>query len=151
MGGPQPLFTYNFGNDCGEKCNGMWLWTGYLPPIADFATRPEVMTYVNDIKNASSSADSNNSFVEGGYIGMTLVVKSLEKTGPTLTRERLKATLDSMTLDTGLAPTLKWSAGNHFANTRMRAFSIIYKSGFAGWRDEQTDLADPWPGKLEAG
>ncbi|MEA3077754.1 MAG: hypothetical protein QOF60_2662, partial [Actinomycetota bacterium] len=146
-GGPQPLFTYDFGNSCGQKCDGMWLWTGYQPPIGDFLSRPAVATYVDDIKAASSSADYNNSFVEGGYVGMRLVVEALTKTGPNLTRQNLKATLDGMTFDSGLAPPLTWKAGNHFANTKMRAFSIQYKSGFAGWRDEQVEMEDPWVGQ----
>jgi branched-chain amino acid transport system substrate-binding protein len=147
VGGPQPLFTYDFGNSCGAKCDGMWLWTGYLPPIGDFLARPAVATYVDDMKAASSSADYNNSFVEGGYVGMRLVVEALKQVGPNLTRQNLKQTLDSMTFDSGLSPVLSWSPGNHFANTKMRAFSIQYKSGFAGWRDEQVELEDPWVGQ----
>jgi hypothetical protein len=29
----------------------------------------------------------------------------------------------------------------------MRAFSIQYKSGFSGWRDEQVEIDDPWVGQ----
>src|SRR2546423_15578636 len=75
---------------------------------------------------------------------MSLVVKALQAVGPTLTRAGLKATLDSMTFDSGgLAPVLKWSPGNHFANVHMQAYSIQYKGGFNGWRDEQAGLDDP--------
>lgn len=53
-----------------------------------------------------------------------------------------------MTFDSGgLAPKLTWSAGNHFANVRMRAYSIQYKGSFNGWRDEQVELVDPWIGQ----
>ena len=33
MGGPQPLFTYAFAHNCADKCDGLWLWTGYNPPL----------------------------------------------------------------------------------------------------------------------
>jgi ABC-type branched-subunit amino acid transport system substrate-binding protein len=148
VGGVQPLFTSDFGTACGIACHGMWLWTGYTPPLGDFLSRPAIATYVNDIKAASSSADFSNSFVEGGYVGMQLVVKGLETVGPNLTRANLKVTLDSMAFDSGgLAPPLKWSAGNHFANVHMQAFSIQFKGGFNGWRDEQTGYDDPWVGQ----
>ena len=148
LGGVQPLFTADFAHACGVACDGMWLWTGYTPPIGDFLSRPAVATYVNDIKAASSSADYTNSFVEGGYIGMTLMVEALKATGPDLTRDRMKATLDSMTFDSGgLAPPLTWSKGDHFANTRMQAYSIQYRGGFNGWRDERVSYEDPWVGQ----
>ncbi|HEX7168663.1 MAG TPA: ABC transporter substrate-binding protein [Acidimicrobiales bacterium] len=148
LGGVQPLFTADFAKECGSACHEMWLWTGYTPPLGDFLSRPAVATFVNDIKAMSSSADYTNSFVAGGYIGMQLVVKALQEVGPYLTRERIKQVLDSMSFDSGgLAPVLKWTPGNHFANTRMQAYSIQYKGGFNGWRDEQVSLEDPWVGQ----
>jgi ABC-type branched-subunit amino acid transport system substrate-binding protein len=147
MGGPQPLFTAGFGQDCGSACDGLVLWTGYLPPLGDYLGVPAVSEYVNSIKAANSSADFNNSFVEGGYVGMSLLVKSLQAVGPNLTRENLKTVLDAMDWSPGLSAPLRWRPGNHFANVHMRAFSIQYKSGFAGWRDEQVDLDDPWIGQ----
>jgi branched-chain amino acid transport system substrate-binding protein len=147
MGGPQPLFTASFGQDCGAACDGLVLWTGYLPPLGDYLGLPAVSEYVNTIKNANSSADFNNSFVEGGYVGMNLLVKALKDVGPNLTRENLMKVLDNTDWDSGLSAPLKWRAGNHFANIRMKAFSIQYKSGFAGWRDEQVSLDDPWVGQ----
>jgi branched-chain amino acid transport system substrate-binding protein len=148
LAGPQPLFTYDFGNACGAPCDQIWLWTGYLPPIGDYLGRPAVSTYVNDIKAASSTADYNNSFVEGGYVGMELVVKALQAVGPNLTRDGLKAALDNMEFDSGLtAAPLKWRQGNHFANVHMQAYSMQFKGGFNGWRDERTSLDDPWVGQ----
>jgi ABC-type branched-subunit amino acid transport system substrate-binding protein len=148
MGGVQPLFTSDFGTACGIACHDMWLWTSYTPPLGDFLSRPAVAAYVNDVKAASSSADYTNSFVEGGYVGMQLMVKALQSTGPNLTRAGLQATLDSMTFDSGgLAPVLKWTPGNHFANTHMQAYSIQYKGGFNGWRDVQVGYDDPWVGE----
>jgi ABC-type branched-subunit amino acid transport system substrate-binding protein len=144
MGGPQPLFTYDFGNSCGAPCDSLQLWTGYYPPIGDNLSKPAVATYVNDIKAASSTADFNNSFVEGGYVGMELVVKALQAVGPNLTRANLKATLDNMDFDSGLAPPLHFRAGNHYANSRLQAFSMQFKGGFNGWRDDQLALSDPW-------
>jgi ABC-type branched-subunit amino acid transport system substrate-binding protein len=148
MGGPQPLFTAAFGQDCGAPCDQLMLWTGYFPPLGAHLGKPAVSTYVNDIKATSSRADFNNSFVEGGYVGMSLLVKALQDIGPNVTRENLKNRLDSMDFDSGLTgTTLKWRPGNHFANVRMQAYSIQYKSGFAGWRDEQIVMDDPWVGQ----
>jgi len=148
LAGPQPLFTHDFGSACGNPCNSMWLWSGYLPPLGDYLSQPAVSTYVNDIKAVSSTADYNNSFVEGGYVGMELVVKALQAAGPNLTRAGLKSALDSMTFDSGLtAAPLTWKAGNHFANVHMQAFSMQFKNGFNGWRDERSSLDDPWVGQ----
>jgi len=147
MGGVQPLFTSNFAEECREKCNGLWLWTGYQPPIAGAQGRPEMRNYVDDVRQASEGADSSNTFVEGAYVGMELMVRALEEVGPELTRARLKAALDSLTFSSGLAPTLSWSPGDHFANTSMRAFSIQYVGRFSGWADEATQVSDPWIGR----
>lgn len=146
--GVQPLFTRDFAEQCGTNCNGMWLWTGYTPAIEGNVGRPAVAAYIDDIAHASSSADPTNSFVEGAYVGMSALVEALKRVGPDLTRARLKAVLNSMTYDGGLtlAP-LTWTAGNHFANYRMQAYSIQYKDRFSGWRDEQSSVTDPWVGQ----
>lgn len=147
-GGPQPLFVNSFARSCGTPCNGMWVWTGYNPPIAPFDDIPAVAAYVNDIRAQGSGADVNNPFVQGGYLGMQLLVRALEQVGPDLTRARLRAALDSMSLDTGLTVPLRWRTSNHFANDSVHAFSIVVNVGsFAGWRYEQTGwIADPWVG-----
>ena len=148
LAGPQPLFTYDFGTACGAPCDQIWLWTGYLPPLGDYLSRPAMSTYVNDVKGVSGAADTSNSFVEGGYVGMELVVKALQAVGPNLTRAGLKAALDNMDFDSGLTSSpLKWRAGNHFANFHMAAFSMQFKNGFNGWRDERTSMDDPWVGQ----
>ena len=147
IGGAQPLFTRSFAENCQATCDGMWVWTGYNPPIEDLAAQPGVAQYVNDVRAQSASVDVTNQFVEGGYLGMTLLVKALEKVGPVLTRDNLRLALDSMSLDTGLSSPLKWSAGNHFANVSAQAFQIQYKQSFSGWRRTTGFLADPWVGQ----
>ena len=147
IGGAQPLFTRSFAENCQATCDGMWVWTGYNPPIEDLAARPGVAQYVNDVRAQSSSVDVSNQFVEGGYLGMTLLVKALEKVGPVLTRDNLRIALDSMTLDTGLSSPLSWTPGDHFANTSAQAFQIQYKQSFSGWRRVTDFLADPWVGQ----
>ncbi|HEX9968535.1 MAG TPA: ABC transporter substrate-binding protein, partial [Acidimicrobiales bacterium] len=147
VAGPQPLFTYDFAKSCGQACNQLTLWTGFFPPLGDYLTRPAVATFVEDVKGASRSADFNNSFVQGGYLGMQLLAKALRDVGPNLTRENLRAVLDNMDFDFGLSAPMKWRQGNHFANTRMRAFSIQFKSGTVGWRDMEIELEDPWVGQ----
>jgi len=146
MGGPQPLFTRAFAQECGARCHDLWLWTGYDPPIGGNLGRPAIAEYVDAVNSAGSSADSTNTFVEGAYVGMSMLVQALERTGPDLTRTNLIRVLDSMDFSIGLAPGLSWRAGNHFANTRMQAWSIQYKDRFSGWRDQRVAMNDPWVG-----
>ncbi|MCA1839130.1 MAG: ABC transporter substrate-binding protein [Actinomycetota bacterium] len=150
-GGPQPLFVDSFARVCGTKCNGMWVWTGYSPPIAPFDDVPGVVKYTNDVKAQKSTTDVNNPFVEGGYLGMELLVQALRDVGPDLTRARLRSALDHMTLDRSLSQPLQWRSGNHFANNSVQAFSIVINAGsFSAWRWESQQTgwqSDPWPGQ----
>jgi ABC-type branched-subunit amino acid transport system substrate-binding protein len=149
QGAAQPLFTYDFANNCGSYCNNWWVWTGYNPPIGADAGLAGVARYVQDVQRESSSVDTLNQFLEGGYDGMLLLVTALQKVGPDLTRATLKAALDSMTYDSGLSAPLSWSSGNHFANTGARAFVIRYSGDrFEGFADAQTGfIHDPWVGQ----
>lgn len=146
MGGPQPLFSRSFAEECGPNCNNLTLWTGYDPPIGGNLGRPAIAEFVNLVRGVSSGADINSTFVQGAYIGMRLLVEALERAGPDLTRARLASVLDAMRLDTGLSAPLSWRRGDHFANTRMQAWSIQYKDRFSGWRDLRTSVTDPWVG-----
>jgi ABC-type branched-subunit amino acid transport system substrate-binding protein len=147
IAGPQPLFNRSFGSTCGAKCHGMWVWTGFLPPVGRFASEAAVARYVSDVHQANAQADTDNSFVLGGYLGMKLLVEALRAVGPDLTRERMVAALDAITLDTGLSKPLSWRPGNHFANQCMMAYSIQSRPQFAGWRQETDFVCDPWPGE----
>lgn len=147
FGGAQPLFTRSFAENCKNLCSGMWVWTGYNPPIEALASQPAVARYVNDIRQESGTADVANQFLEGGYVGMSLLVEALTQVGSNLTRERLKQTLDGMTFDSGLSTPLTWRPDNHFANISAQAFEIQYKQSFAGWRQKTGFLADPWVGQ----
>jgi ABC-type branched-subunit amino acid transport system substrate-binding protein len=147
FGGAQPLFTRGLAENCKGYCDGMWVWTGYNPPIEALASQPAVARYVNDVRQESDTADVANQFLEGGYVGMSLLVEALTRTGSNLTRERLKATLDNMTFDSGLSTPLTWREGNHFANSAAQAFEIQYKQTFSGWRQKTGFLADPWVGQ----
>jgi ABC-type branched-subunit amino acid transport system substrate-binding protein len=147
FGGAQPLFTRDFAEGCKAICDGMWVWTGYNPPIETLASQPGVATYVNEVHAESPSADVANQFLEGGYHGMGLLVAALQKVGPNLTRANLRTVLDSMTYDTGLSTPLTWRAGNHFANVTAQGFEIQYKQSFNGWRQRTGFLKDPWVGQ----
>jgi branched-chain amino acid transport system substrate-binding protein len=148
QGAAQPLFTYDFADSCKAFCNGLWVWTGYNPPIGADAGVAGVATYVHDVQRESGSADVLNQFLEGGYDGMLLLVTALQKVGPTLTRAALKAALDSMTFDSGLSAPLTWRPGAHFANTGARAFIIRFAEHFNGFADAQTGfIRDPWVGQ----
>lgn len=135
IGGPQPLFLNSFARDCGRYCAGMRVWTSFKPPLPPFDEEAAVIAYQNDLANVSATADKNNPHVEGAYVGMTLLVRALEKLGPSPTRADMKAVLDSMTLETGLSKPITFRGSNHFANTAAQAFEAIVNNGsFSTWR-----------------
>jgi ABC-type branched-subunit amino acid transport system substrate-binding protein len=142
--GPQPLFVDTFGSNCGQTCNNMVVWTSYFPDRPPFNGQPAVSGYVNAIRSVSASADVDNQFLEGGYYGMEMFVQALKAVGPGLTRAALKTSLDSLTFSQGLAQSMTWSSGNHFANTSMLGFSIQYSGGFNGFQYLNTGwVTDP--------
>jgi hypothetical protein len=150
--GAQTLFTNQFGDDCvkflqpsGNACHGFAVWTGYNPPIGPLESLPGVAAYKNDVRAVKSTVDINNQFVEGAYLGMNVFVEALRKVGPNLTRERLRAVMDTMTYTSDLASSLTWKAGQHAANVRSQSFSIATSAGsFRGWSNENTGfLLDP--------
>lgn len=147
--GAQTLFTDTFARACirevGSLCHGIVVWTGYNPPIEQYAGIPDVSRYVDEVTSTSPGVDVRNQFLEGSYLGMTLFVEALKKVGPNLTRSGLRQALDSMDYGNQITSGLSWRPGKHFANTRARAFSIVEGGGdFRGWRDEQTNwVVDP--------
>jgi ABC-type branched-subunit amino acid transport system substrate-binding protein len=146
MGGVQPLFTRKFALECRDRCHGLWLWTGYEPPLPG-STTSAGERYRDDVRAANDTADYTNTFVEGAYLGMEMLEQALRTVGPDLTRERLKAVLDSMTFSSGLTEPLSWRAGDHFANTSMSAYEIQYRDRFLGWSDVGVRFKDPWVGQ----
>ncbi len=144
--GAQPLFTYDFEVDCQDPCDGIWVWTGFKPPIESYALDPLVQTYVSDLEKTNRSADKFNAFAEGGYVGMLLLVEAMQRVGPRLTRAALKQVLDSMDFRSPLTiePILRWRSGNHFSSAAMQAFEIQYKGSAAGWRAKAI-VRDPDP------
>lgn len=152
MAGAQPLFTSNFGVECKTKCHGMYVWTGYNPPIGAYANNPAVAQFVQDIKAASGQqADEFNQFTMGGYIGMKLLVEALDKVGRDLTKDKLVQTLDSMEpLKTGLTNPegLRWKGDFRYANHSAQSFRIQYPvNRFTGWNPATPYTRDPWLGK----
>lgn len=146
--GAQPLFSRSFADSqCKQFCDGMWVWTGYRPPEGSYAGLAAEAEYQNTIAQSSSSADTDNQFLEGGYIGMRLLVTALKQVGADLTRANLRAVLDGMTFDSGLSNPLTYRPGRHFANTAATAFEIGYKQSFNGFRNTTPFLTDPWVGQ----
>lgn len=148
-GGAQPLFTRDFAEACKQTCDKMEVWTGYRPALGSFAGEPAAAAYISAVRGESSSADVENQFLQGGYLGMTLLVDALTRTGGDLTRDRLRQVLDSTTLDSGLSRPLTWRSGNHFANTAAIPFTIDYKQSFNGFRNTSNGafIVDPWVGQ----
>lgn len=144
----QTLFTRDFASRCGSICDGWDVWTGYNPPIEEFAALPAVKQYVATVRKKDPNADVSNQFLEGGYAGMQLVVEALRRVGPNVTRDRIIQVLDSMNLSSGLSTPLAWAPGNHYANTAMQAFEIQFKGGFNGFRSVGTGwVKDPYIGQ----
>jgi len=151
MGAPQPLFTFAFANTCSDKCDGLWLWTGYNPPLDRYKSSPAVAAYESDLHGQSPSADKFNQFTMGGYIGMQLLIEALKQVGPNLTRAALVAKLNSMApLDTGLTTPLQWRPNARYANHSAQAFKIEARNGFTGWVLQQEPMRDPWLGQHTA-
>lgn len=147
FGGAQPMFNRSFAAACGSSCDGMWVWSGYQPPLGSFAGQPAAAEYVQTVRAKDSSVDVENQFVEGGYVGMNLMVTALQQVGPSLTRARLKAVLDNLNYTSGLSQPLAWSQGNHFANVSAQAFQIDFKQSFNGFRNVSGYVPDPWVGQ----
>lgn len=135
LSGPQPLFLDSFARDCGKFCANLWVWTSFKPPIPPFDSDPAVLAYKNDLAAVTATADRNNPHVEGAYVGMLLVVEAMQRLGPSPTRLGIRQVLDSMILDTGLAPPLVFRPGNHFSNVSAKGFeAIVNNASFANWR-----------------
>lgn len=151
MAGAQPLFTTNFGDECKEKCAGMMIWTGYNP-ASEFQQDPAVANYSQELTAQKASADVDNQFSMGGYIGMELLVQALEKAGKDLTRGKLVDALNSIKLDTGLtaAETLSWSTSNKYANDAAHGFEMKWNTTqgtFAGFERATRYVTDDWLGQ----
>ncbi len=143
----QTLFTRSFASSCGSTCDGAMVWTGYNPPIEQFAGLPAVKQYVSTVQSQNPTIDILNQFLEGGYAGMELLVDELKKLGAHPTRDGLAALLDQTDYNDGLTTPLSWRAGHHFANGAMQAFSIEYKGGFDGFRNVTGWVKDPYLGQ----
>lgn len=108
-----PLLTDRFAQDCvqqlGGQCENFWAWSGFTPPLAQFRGDPDVDRY------ARSFEDPMNPFTTGAYVAAQVLVEALQRTGPNLTRERLRQTLDDMTYESGLVDRLDWPAGSRSA------------------------------------
>jgi ABC-type branched-subunit amino acid transport system substrate-binding protein len=143
----QTLFTRSFASSCGSTCDGAMVWTGYNPPIEQFAGLAAVKQYVSTVQSANPTVDILNQFLEGGYAGMQLMVDELKKLGAHPTRDGLAALLDQTDYNDGLTTPLSWRPGHHFANGAMQAFSIEYKGGFDGFRSVTGWVKDPYLGQ----
>lgn len=145
-GAAQPLFTRSFAQNCKSKCHSMLVWTGFKPNIEGYRGDGAVQRYVAALKQTNPQADEFNQFAQGGYVGMQLLVEGLKKAGPGLTRQGLKAALDSTDLKSGLTmdSVLRFRPKNRFTATTMQSFAIQYQGTFSGWRTG-SKVSDPRP------
>lgn len=146
--GASPLFNSRFGQNCKEKCDGMLVFTGYVPALEANVNLPGVSTYVNDVKAIKPDIDTTNQFLQGSYLGMLVFVEGLKKVGPNLTRARLQEVMNSLDYSSDLSSPLSWRANKRFANNRAQVWQIQAPSSFNGFRDLQTGwLQDPSPSR----
>jgi ABC-type branched-subunit amino acid transport system substrate-binding protein len=153
VAGAQPMFSTSLTANCGDICDGIKIFTGYRP-IFDpaYSSLPSVERYASDVQAESSQADLTNQFLEGGYDGMLLTVAAFQAVGPNLTRNAVRAWLDSAGFDSngsGLTQPLKWTPGHHFANLEMKAYAMVATSGrVTGYRADPAGFqVDPAPGQ----
>jgi len=132
----QPLFTQQFLSQCRAKCDQMLVWTGFKPNIEGYAADPAVRAFVSELRRTKPDADTFNQFTQGAYVGMQFLVDALRRVGPDLTRERLRAALDTTSYSSGLTiqPSLRYTAGTRYANVSMQAFTMQYKGTAGSWR-----------------
>jgi ABC-type branched-subunit amino acid transport system substrate-binding protein len=145
-GAAQPLFTDKFGSDCGGKCDGMQVWTGFKPYLEAYEGDPKVREYVTAMKSVKPNIDFYNQFSQGAYVGMQLFVQALREVGPGLTRAKLQEVLNRTTLATGLTiqEKLTFSPDTRFANTTMQGFVMQNKGTWGRWRAGPI-VVDPRP------
>jgi hypothetical protein len=146
--GPQPLFSVDFAKNCGSICQGMEVWTSYNPPLPPYTNQAGVAEYVGAVTNRDPSIDTANSFTEGAYLGMKLLVDAIARVGPKLTRAALKQVLDSQQFDYGLSPALGWAPGNHLGAGEMQGYQFQYQGEqYISSALITPYLIDPWLGK----
>lgn len=126
--GPQPLFSSDFAKQCGSPCATMEVWTSYNPPLPPYVNTPAVAQYSQTVKTLDPSIDVSNSFTEGAYVGMNVLVEALKRVGPNLTRTALKQALDSGTYDFGLGPPMQWRPGSHLGSGAMQSYSMQFQA-----------------------
>lgn len=134
--GAQTLFTNDFATQCGGWCDGLVVWTGYNPPIGSLADRPDIRQYRTDVRNVNPSADIDNQFLQGAYLGSKVFVEAVTQCSPNVTRVCVRDTLNQMDYASDLSSTLSWRPDKRHANTAARAFRMQTSGGsFNGWQD----------------
>lgn len=110
----------------GPSCEGLWAWTAFTPPVADFMGDPEMKRYVEDV----GEDNAFNPFTLTAYVSARVLVAALERTGPDLTRERLRSSLDTMTFTSAL---VDWPGRGRTARA-VRAENGSFRDTGTGWR-----------------
>jgi ABC-type branched-subunit amino acid transport system substrate-binding protein len=101
--------TKRFPQDCRKTlsdatCRDMAVWTPFRHPT--LLLNRDLREYSWD--TAGTNADASDALMEGSYVAVRVLTDALEQVGPTVTRERLRAALDSMTYTSGLVDVLRW-------------------------------------------
>jgi ABC-type branched-subunit amino acid transport system substrate-binding protein len=152
--GGEPLFDDNVANNCPGCGNAkMRVWTGYLPAIQPFDSRPGVAQYARSLKAVRNGDDPHNEFTEGAYLGTKLFLEACKRLGSKgikLTRANLASELNSDSFDLGMTDQPLSYAGQslHQANRSMAMFAENYSgTTFNGWGYQNSGyVADPSPG-----
>lgn len=142
--GASPLFNDRFGQNCKARCDGMIVFTGYVPALEGNTSSPGIRTFVQDVRAVNPGADTANQFLQGAYLGMSVFVAALERVGPNLTRKALREVMNSMTYESELSSPLRWTEDRRFANSNAQAWVIKASASFDGFTYLRTGwLPDP--------
>lgn len=146
--GPQPLFSADFAKECDSTCNGMEVWSSYNPPLPPYANSPALSEYGGTVRSLDPSIDVANSFTEGAYLGINVLIEGLKRMGPSVTRIGLRQTLDSGTYDFGLGQPISWRNGNHLGNGAMQSYTLQYQGNtFIAFTAKSPYVTDQWLGQ----
>jgi ABC-type branched-subunit amino acid transport system substrate-binding protein len=140
--GGEPLFDDNVGNGCPECGKAkLVVWTGYRPAIEPFDAEKPVARFCQALLTSFPSDDCHNEFTEGAYLGARMFVDAVERIAELnlpLSRDNLKAVLDSRTFSLGMTyQPLGFPRLPHISNACMTAFSDNYSGSFNGWSYRQ--------------
>lgn len=110
MSGLPTLLTSAFADACfkssNQRCDGITAWSGFIPPFGVHADNLEALYAWDPLGEGRGSA-----MVEAAIVGARVLLEALEATGPGLSRDSLRRTLDAFTFTSYVSAPLRWPQG----------------------------------------